>query len=85
MSIWSDIHRRSNGLAIRKEDDIQQEPPIIDLDFSSLYPRTIIFDHPESLSDGSGQNHTQADFDELLKKYLKELRDERLGRHTQEE
>ena len=82
MSVWADIHRRSNDLANRKEDDIQQ---IIDLDFSSLYPRTIIFDHPESLSDGSGQNHTQADFDELLKKYLKELRDERLGRHTQEE
>lgn len=36
MSIWGDIHRRSNGIQERRED-LFQDNTTIDLDFTSLY------------------------------------------------
>lgn len=43
MSIWADIHRRSNGIQERKEDTFQDIDDMVypNVDFSSLYPKII--------------------------------------------
>jgi hypothetical protein len=65
MSIWADIHKRSNGTAIRKEDKVIPEKP----QENCLYG---IPDHPSKWNYDSGneiyKRYYVSDLDDLLDK-----------------